>query len=72
MVALLSVIGLLTAVFLLYLSFHTRVRRETQLTRSLGASIFLLSFWVSPLLIKLLLVLAFLITWPYLFALSRW
>ena len=61
----LSSIGLFSAILFIYLSFHTKDEQGTQVIRILGASIFLFSFLVSPVLIKLLLVLAFLIAWPY-------
>ena len=64
MSVILSCVGLLTAILVIYLSFQTRDEVESQINRMLGASICLLSFLFSPLLIKLFMVLAFLIAWP--------
>ena len=55
----------LTAILFIYISFQTKDEGTSQINRILGASIFLLSFLFSPLLIKLLMVLAFLTAWPY-------
>ena len=64
MLTILSGIGLLTAILVIYLSFHTRDEQGAQVIRILGAAIFLFSFLVSPVLLKLVIVLAFLFAWP--------
>ena len=66
MIAILSSIGLLTAILVIYLSFYIKDEQGAQVIRILGASIFLFSFLVSPVLIKLVMMLAFLFAWPYL------
>ena len=65
MTAILSSIGLLTAILAIYLSWHTRDEVGAQVIRIMGASVFLLSFLFSPLWIKSIVVTAFLIAWPY-------
>ncbi len=65
MAAILSSIGLLTAILVIYLSWQIRDEVGAQVIRIMGASVFLLSFLFSPLWIKLVIVPAFLITWPY-------
>ena len=64
MLTILSGIGLLIAIFVIYLSFHIGDEQGAQVVRILGASIFLFSFLVSPVLLKLAMVLAFLFVWP--------
>ena len=58
----------LIAILVLYISFQTRDEGISQIYRTLSALIFLLSFLFSPLLIKLVMVLGFLIAWPYIVA----
>ena len=55
----------LTAILVFYISVQTRDKGICQIYRTLSALIFLLSFLFSPLLIKLLMVLVFIIGWPY-------
>ncbi len=61
----LSCVELLTAILFICISFQTRDEVGAQINRILGASIFLLSFLFSPLLIKLVMVSACLLAWPY-------
>ena len=58
MITILSGLGLFTAIFFIYLSFQTKDEQGAQVIRILGASIFLFSFLVSPVLMKLAMVLA--------------
>ncbi len=65
MIVILSCIGFLTASLIIYISFQIRDDVESQVTRMLGVLILFLSFLFGPLLIKLLMALAFFIAWPY-------
>ncbi len=59
---------LLTAILVFYISFQTRDEGISQIYRILSALIFLLSFLFSPLWIKFVMVLGFLIAFPYMVA----
>ena len=63
---LLSFVGFFAASFFISLSFLLKEEVESQITRMLGALLFCLSFLFTPLLIKLFIVLAFFLLWPYL------
>ena len=65
MIVLLSCVGLLTSIIAIYFSCQSGDEIGTQIIRILSATILLLSFLFSPLLIKLLVVLAFALAWPY-------
>ena len=59
---------LLTAILVFYLSFQTRDEGISQIYSILSVLIFLLSFLFSPLWIKFVMVLGFLIACPYMVA----
>ena len=61
----LSCVGLLTIGLLIYLSFQNRDEVYSLATWLVAASIFLLSFLLGPLWIRLIMLGAFLITVPY-------
>ena len=65
MSVILSYVGLLTTGIVIFLSFQTRDEVYSLVVRLIAATIFLLSFLFSPLLIKLLLLGAFLMATPY-------
>ena len=65
MSVILSCVGLLTAGLITYLSFQISDEVQSLATRLVAASIFLLSFLFSPLLIKLVMLGAFFIAVPY-------
>ncbi len=57
--------GFLAASLIIYISFQIGDDVESQVARMLGVLILLLSFLFGPLLIKLLMALAFFIVWPH-------
>ncbi len=59
---------LLTAILFFYMSFQARDEGISQIYMALSALIYLLIFLFSPLLVNLLMVLGFFITWPYIVA----
>ncbi len=61
----LSCVGLLTIGLVIYLSFQTRDEVYSLAIRLVAASIFLLSFLLSPLSIKLIMLGVFLLAVPY-------
>ena len=65
MSVILSCVGLLTAGLITYLSFQISDEVQSLAARLVAASIFLLSFLFSPVLIRLLILVAFLIAVPY-------
>ena len=64
MITILSGTGLVTTILVIYLSFRIGDEQGAQVVRILGAAIFLFSFLVSPVLLKLAMVLLFLFVWP--------
>ena len=65
MSVILSCVGLLTTGLITYFSFQTRDEVHSLATRLVTAPIFLLSFLLSPLLIKLVMLGAFFIAMSY-------
>ena len=65
MSVILSYVGLLTTGIVIFFSFQIRDEVLSLVVRLVAATIFLLSFLFSPLLIKLLLLGAFLMATPY-------
>ena len=58
-------VGFLTISLFVYIKFQMGDEAESQVIWMLGASVYLLSFLFSPLLIKLVMVLPFFMVWPY-------